>query len=120
VAASLEFAPFDVVVVPFPYSDALVEKRRPAVVVSTSELLKREGLLWLAMITSSSRKLHLGDRPLADLAIAGLNVPCRVRPAKLATLDRSRVLRRTGRLAPEDREAVMAGLRACGAFCSEG
>ncbi len=34
----MSFAPGDVVVVPFPYTDALAEKRRPAVVVSSQRL----------------------------------------------------------------------------------
>ena len=35
---SKAFAPFDVVVVPFPYADRLAEKRRPAVVVNAPAL----------------------------------------------------------------------------------
>ena len=110
------YAPFDVVVVPFPYSDVLGEKRRPAVVVSGGALEDQAGVLWLAMITSTTRPLALGDAPVADLTAAGLKVPCRVRAAKLATLDLNRVLRRSGRLAPADAAAVRSALQACAGF----
>lgn len=32
------FAPFDIVVVPFPYADRLAQKRRPALVISNHKL----------------------------------------------------------------------------------
>jgi hypothetical protein len=37
-AGSDAFAAFDIVLVPFPFSDRLAERRRPAVVVSRSDL----------------------------------------------------------------------------------
>ena len=47
-----DLSQFDVVVVPFPYSDRLAEKRRPAVVVSNRHLIQ-QGLIWVIMVTSS-------------------------------------------------------------------
>lgn len=112
----MTLAPFDVVVVPFPYSDTLADKRRPAVVVSAPGVEAGLGLLWLAMVTSAPGALRLGDAAITDLATAGLGVACRVRAAKLATLDRTRVLRRTGALTAIDAAALAAALRACAAF----
>ncbi len=105
--------PYDVVVVPFPYSDIAGEKRRPAVVVSAPELEMEQGRLWLAMVTSTPGPLQRGDALIADLAAAGLSVACRVRAGKLATLDSSRILRRAGALAQPDRETVHTALQAC-------
>ena len=112
----MTLAPFDVVVVPFPYSDTLAEKRRPAVVVSVSGLEADLGLLWLAMVTSAPGALRMGDARVTDLAAAGLAVPCRVRAAKLATLDRPRIVRRTGALSPGDAAALASALQVCAAF----
>lgn len=109
-------APFDVVVVPFPYTDALAEKRRPAVVVSLPEIEEQHGWLWLAMVTSAPGPLLLGDAQLTDVTTAGLHRPCRVRAAKLAVVDRARVLRSTGQLSSGDRTAVQAALAACAAW----
>ena len=61
--ASSDPAPrrFDVVIVPFPYTDHLAEKRRPALVVSADAFNRKHGLLWVAMITSAA-KSALGRR----------------------------------------------------------
>ncbi len=81
------YAPWDVVIVPFPYADKLAEKRRPALVVSKPALEKDHGLIWLAMITSAENRGWTGDVPIADLARAGLPAPSLVRPAKIATVE---------------------------------
>ena len=107
---------FDVVVVPFPYSDRLAEKRRPALVVSSERLQADLGRLWLALITSVVHAPGLGDALIADLRAAGLPAVSLVRGSKLATLDEGRVLRRVGRLASADRQAVLEALKACSAF----
>jgi mRNA interferase MazF len=49
------FNSFDVVIVPFPYSDRLAEKRRPALVISNRRL-QSHGIVWLAMITSAGKR----------------------------------------------------------------
>lgn len=109
----MSFALFDVVVVPFPYVELPVDKRRPALVVSRPDVEADHGWLWLAMITSAPGPLRLGDAVLADLKAAGLTRACRVRTAKLATLDRATVVRRTGALSDEDRAGVVQALQAC-------
>jgi mRNA interferase MazF len=91
------FAPFDVVVVPFPYADRLAEKRRPALVMSNRRLAIH-GLIWVAMITSAENEPWSSDVAIADLGRAGLPAPSVVRPAKIATIDPSRIDRRIGRL----------------------
>jgi mRNA interferase MazF len=94
--------PFDIVVVPFPYADRLAEKRRPAVVVSTPVLGRRYGLVWLAMVTSAVNPRWNCDIDISDLTAAGLPAPSRIRPAKIATADLSRVVRVIGRLVAAD------------------
>jgi len=88
---------FDVVIVPFPYSDRLAGKRRPAVVISNRKL-SMLGLTWLAMITSAGNPAWPGDIPIPDLKVSGLPAPSIVRPSKIACIESSRILRRAGRL----------------------
>ncbi|HSI39338.1 MAG TPA: type II toxin-antitoxin system PemK/MazF family toxin [Xanthobacteraceae bacterium] len=102
---AIAFAPWDVVVVPFPYADRLAEKRRPVLVVSNGRLLEY-GLLWVAMITSASNPPWGCDVAIGDGVLAGLAAPSVVRPAKLACIEPSRVLRRIGRLQPSAAHAV--------------
>ena len=112
----MTFQAFDVIVVPFPYSDQLAEKRRPALVVSDPELELRCGLIWVAMITSSDRQPLLGDVAVGDRIAAGLPAPSMVRAGKVATIEPHRVIRRAGRLSAGDEGSVTAALKACAAF----
>ncbi|KQO68044.1 hypothetical protein ASF18_06190 [Methylobacterium sp. Leaf89] len=94
-----------VVVVPFPYSDRLAEKRRPAVVVS-GEAVAEAGFVWIAMITSANNPAMGGDQAIDDLAAAGLDAPSVIRPIKLACIEPARILKRIGTLPPVAAGAV--------------
>jgi len=104
------FAPFDVVVVPFPYADRLAEKRRPVLVISNRKLAVH-GLVWVAMITSADNAPWSSDIPITDLKRAGLPAPSVVRPAKIACIEPSRIDRRIGRLDKAVARAVAQRLR---------
>lgn len=95
-----------VVVLPFPYADRLTEKRRPALVVSTPELARRHGIVWIAMITSAANAGWTDDIAISDLGSAGLKAPSVIRPAKLATVDLNRVVRVAGLVTDDDLAAV--------------
>jgi len=109
--SKVAFAPWDVVLVPFPYADRLAEKRRPALVVSSPSLESEHGLTWVAMITSAANRGWAGDVAIADLGISGLPAPSLVRPSKIATVDSARILRRIGTLAPGERGTVLKTLK---------
>jgi mRNA interferase MazF len=109
------FQTFDIVVVPFPYSDRLAEKRRPAIVVSSPRLEDLDGVVWVAMITSSNTG-SAGAVTLLDTATTGLNRASFVRPAKLATLETSRILRRVGRLSANDAANLRRSLKLVAGF----
>ena len=100
--------PFDVVVVPFPFTDREAERRRPALVVSSSAFNAAHDQSILAMITSAGED-WLSDVAIRDWREAGLGVPCKVR-LKLFTLDDALVLRKAGALSDRDAEAVRSAL----------
>ena len=105
------FEAFDVVVVPFPFTDRAATKRRPALVLSERSAINAGiGHVVLAMITSASHSDWPLDVPLADLRAAGLTSASVVR-MKLFTLDDRLILRKAGSLAAADRKAVAAALR---------
>jgi mRNA interferase MazF len=109
------FDAYDVVVVPFPYSDRLAEKRRPALVVSNPALAHRHGRVWVAMITTAPAD-QLGDTTIADLAPTGLPAPSTLRAGKIATIEAARVLRKIGTLSEADANLARQALAACAAF----
>jgi len=89
---------WDVIVVPFPYSDKLAEKRRPALVISSDKFNAETGLLWVAMITSTENKGWHGDVEIPLSAKSGLTAASTIRCAKLATIEQARVIRAAGKL----------------------
>ena len=106
------FEAFDIVVVPFPFTDRAATRRRPALVVSTTLFNRDHDHCVLAMITTAKQSHWPTDAPLADWRGSGLVAACRVR-FKLFTLERSLVLRRLGSLSAADRARVVTGLMAC-------
>ncbi|MGL5362041.1 MAG: type II toxin-antitoxin system PemK/MazF family toxin [Bosea sp. (in: a-proteobacteria)] len=103
-------APWQVVLVPFPYADKLAEKLRPALVISAANLPMQTGLCWLAMITSTQLEQWPGDVVVTDMAAGGLPVASRVRTAKIATVACARIARIVGQLSSADQSAVHQAL----------
>ncbi len=110
-ASKVHYGTWDIVAVPFPYTDRPSEKRRPALVVSQPLLERDHALTWLIMITSASNPGWKSDIAISDHSKAGLPAPSIIRPAKIATVDSSRIVRRLGRLEQKDRARVLAALQ---------
>jgi len=104
------FKAFDVVVVPFPFTDKKTTKRRPALVLSqVNSFNKRIAHSVLAMITSASNSDWPLDIEIEDIDAAGLPYASIVR-MKLFTLDDQLVIRKAGSLSTKDQEAVTKAL----------
>ncbi len=102
---------FDIVVVPFPFTDSATTKRRPALVISNAGTFNSPtGSSVMAMITSAGNAPWPLDVAISDGNTAGLVAASLVR-MKLFTLDNRFVLRRLGQLGAADRKAVVAALK---------
>lgn len=96
--------------VPFPFTDRLAAKNRPALVLSEAlRFNASSGHAVLAMITSAENPPWPLDQPIHDLAAAGLPAPSVVR-CKLFTLDLRLVRGAIGRLAASDWQRVQGML----------
>ncbi len=104
-ALPLTLHAFDVVVVPFPFTDRQASKRRPALVLSNSAFNASAQHSVLAMITSADQSAWPGDHAIQDLTGAGLSTPCVVR-LKLFTLDHRLVIRQCGVLGVADQKKL--------------
>jgi mRNA interferase MazF len=102
--------PYSVVVVPFPFIDRTVVRRRPALVVSEESFNSAHDALVLAMITVARASDWPSDVVLRDWQAAGLRIACLVR-MKLFTLDNGLILDQLGTLTSTDRDRVAATLR---------
>ena len=105
------FERFDVVRVPFPFTDRQADKNRPALIVSDRAAFNRPaGHSVMAMITSASHAPWRLDVSISDLKSAGLPAPSIVR-FKLFTLDHRLVRGTLGRLAEKDRAKMRKAMR---------
>ena len=102
---------FDVVVVPFPFTDRKTEKRRPALILSKKEAFNvGSGHYVLAMITSQKNLAWPLDTPISDMKTAGLTAPSKAR-MKLFTLDSRLIIKKVGALSDKDQKAVSRALK---------
>jgi mRNA interferase MazF len=99
---------FEIVVVPFPFTDSDQSVKRPAAVISR-RAFNAEGHTVLAMITDARNQPWPLDVRI-DHQSAGLKMPSVVR-MKFFTLDNRLVIRSIGRLSQLDRESLLESLR---------
>ena len=105
------FERFDVVRVPFPFTDRQAAMNRPALVISDRAAFNHvAGHSVMAMITSAGHAPWPLDVAITDLKSAGLPVPSIVR-FKLFTLDHRLVRGTLGRLATKDQAKLQKAMR---------
>ena len=99
----------DVVVVPFPFVDVAVVKRRPALVLSVAAFNDDNQQSIMAMLTTAAGSSWPTDIAIDDLASAGLKRPSVLR-WKLFTLPNDMIAGKAGKLAAPDRAKISAVL----------
>jgi mRNA interferase MazF len=105
-----ELDTFDIVVVPFPFTDIPQSKRRPAIVLSSNIFFNRTaGHTVLAMITSALHKPWPLDTPIEQLSACGLEKPSLIR-LKFFTLDNRLIQNKLGKLGAKDQELFKKNL----------
>jgi mRNA interferase MazF len=102
----MSFSPGDVLLVPVVFSDGGGHKKRPVVIVYDSG----DADLLVAPVTSQAARSPR-DVPVVNWQRAGLRLPSIVRLEKLATVEKSTVVKKMGRLAPDDGEKVKTVLK---------
>lgn len=108
----MTFDVFDVVRVPFPFTDRNAPKNRPALVVSAASAFNTPAShSVMAMITSSLHARWPLDCDIGDIKVAGLPSPSIVR-FKLFTLDHRLVRGTLGHLAAADAAIVRTRMHA--------
>lgn len=101
----------DVVLVPFPFTDQSGNKKRPAVVVSSSVYnTVRRDLILMAITSQFKAMTAVGEIVVAEWQKAGLLKASVIKPV-LATVEKRLVLRQLGHLEQADRAALQQALR---------
>jgi mRNA interferase MazF len=100
----------DVVLVRFILTEETGAKRRPAVIISTSDYHDGRQEAIMAPITSNVDRLLVGDHLIADWREAGLLFPS-VATGIIRTIKQTMIERRLGVMPPTDMQAVQEKLR---------
>lgn len=100
---------FSVVVVPFPFTDGPITKKRPALVINRKLHQKTSRHVTLLMITSAKHSMWQSDHKIIDLENTGLHAPSIIRQ-KIFTIDSRLILKKLGILSKQDQEQVLLHL----------
>lgn len=100
---------FDIVVVPFPFTDSEQTKKRPALVISSKHFNIKSNAIVLTMVTSALHNPWPLDTEIKNLTSAGLPARSIIR-MKLFTLDQQLILNKIGKLGQEDKLIVSSQL----------
>jgi mRNA interferase MazF len=101
---------FDVVVVPFPFTERASTKKRPALVLSSEPFNSGIRHSVMAMITTASHSAWPLDAAVVDLKAAGLKAPSIIR-MKLFTIDHALIQKQIGHLSSQDKKSVESALQ---------
>ena len=91
----MSFSPGDILLVPVVFSDGSGHKKRPVVIIYDGG----DADLLVAPVTSQAAR-SVRDVAVVDWQAAGLRLPSVVRLEKLATVDKSTVIRHMGKIPP--------------------
>lgn len=92
---------WDVVRVPFPFTDIAASKKRPALVLSKRAFNSASGHTVMAMITKRDNSAWPQDYDIQQWAQAGLRLPSWIR-MKIFTLENTLIIDKLGTLQPSD------------------
>jgi mRNA interferase MazF len=92
----------DVILVPFPFSNLLATKRRPAVIISSNQYNSISSDIVIIAVTSQTQKgFGIGECSINDWQSAGLLKHSTIKPA-IATIEQNLVIKKLGKLTSND------------------
>jgi mRNA interferase MazF len=101
----------EVVLVPFPFSDQTVQKKRPAVVISSNSYNRvSHDIIIMAVTSKIDKTFGIGERAIDNWEAAGLLKPSVIKPA-ISTIERTLVFKKLGRLSKKDSASVKEALQ---------
>ena len=93
---------WDIVLVPFPFTDQSSSKRRPSLVISPDEYNEKHDVVILFITSQLNTSPRPGDYKIEEWKNAGLPKASMIR-MKFATIDKSIIIKKIGRLDENDR-----------------
>lgn len=96
---------WDLILVPFPFTDLSSFKRRPALIISPDNYNLAKDLVIAYVTSQTNLPYRFGDYKLKKWREAGLPKPSTVR-MKFATIDKVIIVRKLGKLEEEDSSEI--------------
>ena len=94
---------WDIILVPFPFTDLTTVQKRPALIVSPDEYNRHRDVVITFITSKLDGEQRLGDYVLKEWKEAQLPKQSMIR-MKFATIDKSIILRKLGKLTEKDIE----------------
>ncbi|MDZ7807679.1 MAG: type II toxin-antitoxin system PemK/MazF family toxin [Gracilimonas sp.] len=95
---------WDIVLLPFPFTDLSATKKRPALVISPREYNSGPDVLVMFVTSNLKAKAKMGDYILAEWEKSGLPKPSMTR-MKFATIDKNLIIKKIAALTEKDKSA---------------
>jgi mRNA interferase MazF len=97
----MNYKKWEIVLVPFPFTDLTTTKKRPALIISPNEYNEKFDVV-IAFVTSKlDLEYRIGDYKILDWKKSNLPKPSMLR-MKFATIDKSIILKKLGKLSEND------------------
>ena len=96
---------FDIILVPFPFTDKNVAKKRPALVLNNKDYQIKTNHLILAMITSAKNSRWENDFEIKEIESTGLKTNCIIR-YKIFSLDERIILKKIGSISDKEKNII--------------
>ncbi len=107
--STIHYKKWDIILVPFPFTDLSNSKKRPSLIISPNEFNKYDDVL-IAFVTSHIPEgLRFGDYKITDLNSAGLPKASIIR-MKFSTINKSIIIKKIGELSIIDQKEFNAML----------
>ena len=99
--STMNYKKWEIVLVPFPFTDLTTTKKRPALIISPNEYNEKVDVV-IAFITSKLDLEHrIGDYKIKEWEYSNLPKPSMLR-MKFATIDKSIIIKKIGSLSEKD------------------
>jgi mRNA interferase MazF len=99
------YKPWDIILVPFPFTDLSRNKKRPALVISPENYNKGNDLIIMFITSNLSAFGRPGDYKITKWKEAGFPNPSMTR-MKLATIEKKIIVKKFARLKEKDIKAI--------------
>ncbi len=101
----------DIVLVPFPFTDQVITKKRPAVIISSRAYNRQRPDIILMAVTSQMQSAnYFGDMTISQWQQAGLLKASVIKPI-FTTVEKGLVLKKLGSISDNDRKELKKAIQ---------